>query len=230
MGNLYIVATPIGNLQDITLRAIKTLQEVDFIACEDTRSAFTLLTGIGVEKSTFREKQISFYEGNESIRLPQILNLLQNGKNVALISESGTPLVSDPGFKLVRGALENGIKVESIPGPSSVISALVSSGLPTDKFLFLGFLPKKIGHRRNLLKSLKISLKQIESTVIFFESPFRVLKTLDELKEEFGDMEIVVARELTKIHEEVKKGKISEISEYYKKSIKGEIVILFNLK
>ena len=230
MGNLYIVATPIGNLQDITLRAIKTLQEVDFIACEDTRSAFTLLTGIGVEKSTFREKLISFYEGNESIRLPQILNLLQNGKNVALISESGTPLVSDPGFKLVRGALENGIKVESIPGPSSVISALVSSGLPTDKFLFLGFLPKKIGHRRNLLKSLKISLKQIESTVIFFESPFRVLKTLDELKEEFGDMEIVVARELTKIHEEVKKGKISEISEYYKKSIKGEIVILFNLK
>ena len=230
MGNLYIVATPIGNLQDITLRAIKTLQEVDFIACEDTRSAFTLLTGIGVEKSTFREKLISFYEGNESIRLPQILNLLQNGKNVALISESGTPLVSDPGFKLVRGALENGIKVESIPGPSSVISALVSSGLPTDKFLFLGFLPKKIGHRRNLLKSLKISLKQIESTVIFFESPFRVLKTLDELKEEFGDMEIVVARELTKIHEEVKKGKISGISEYYKKSIKGEIVILFNLK
>ena len=230
MGNLYIVATPIGNLQDITLRAIKTLQEVDFIACEDTRSAFTLLTGIGVEKSTFREKLISFYEGNESIRLPQILNLLQNGKNVALISESGTPLVSDPGFKLVRGALENGIKVESIPGPSSVISALVSSGLPTDKFLFLGFLPKKIGHRRNLLKSLKISLKQIESTVIFFESPFRVLKTLDELKEEFGDVEIVVARELTKIHEEVKKGKISEISEYYKKSIKGEIVVLFNLK
>ena len=230
MGNLYIVATPIGNLQDITLRAIKTLQEVDFIACEDTRSAFTLLTGIGVEKSTFREKLISFYEGNESIRLPQILNLLQNGKNVALISESGTPLVSDPGFKLVRGALENGIKVESIPGPSSVISALVSSGLPTDKFLFLGFLPKKVGHRRNLIKNLKISLKQIESTVIFFESPFRVLKTLDELKEEFGDMEIVVARELTKIHEEVKKGKISEISEYYKKSIKGEIVILFNLK
>lgn len=230
MGILYIVATPIGNLQDITLRAIKTLQKVDFIACEDTRSAFTLLTGIGIEKNVFKEKLISFYEGNESMRLQQILNLLQSGKNVALISESGTPLISDPGFKLVREALQNKIKVESIPGPSSVISALVSSGLPTDKFLFLGFLPKKIGHRKSLFQNLKISLKQIESTVIFFESPFRVLKTLEELKEEFGDIDMVIARELTKIHEEVKKGKISEISAYYKKAIKGEIVILFNLK
>ena len=230
MGNLYIVATPIGNLQDITLRAISTLKSVNLIACEDTRSAFVLLTSFGLKKEEFKDKLLSFYEGNENLRHESILNILQNGQNVALISESGTPLISDPGFKLVRNALERGVRVESIPGPSSVISALVSSGLPTDKFLFLGFLPKKSGHRKNLFQNLKTTLKLIESTVIFFESPFRVLKTLEELKEEFGDIEVVIARELTKIHEEVKKDKISNLLEFYKKSIKGEIVILFSLK
>jgi len=230
MGNLYIVATPIGNLQDITLRAISTLENVDFIACEDTRSAFTLLTSIGLTKEEFKDKLFSLYEENETSRIDHVLNILQNGQNVALISESGTPLISDPGFKLVREVLKGGVRVESIPGPSSVISSLVSSGFPTDKFLFLGFLPKKSGHRKNLLQSLKTSLKLIESTVIFFESPFRILKTLIELKEEFGDIEVVIARELTKIHEEVKKDKISSLLEFYKKGVKGEIVILFSLK
>lgn len=230
MGNLYIVATPIGNLQDITLRAITTLKSVDYIACEDTRSAFVLLTSIGMEKQEFFGKLLSFYEGNETARHESILNLLEKGQSVAVISESGTPLVSDPGFKLVREAVARGVRVESIPGPTSPISALVSSGLPTDKFLFLGFLPKKPGHRKTLLKNLKSSLILIESTVIFFESPFRVLKTLEELKEEFGDIEVVIARELTKIHEEIKKEKISNLLEYYKKGIKGEVVILFSLK
>ena len=230
MGNLYIVATPIGNLQDITLRAISTLKNVDFIACEDTRSAFILLTSIGLTKEEFKDKLFSLYEENETSRINHVLNILQNGQNVALISESGTPLISDPGFKLVREVLKRGVNVESIPGPSSVISSLVSSGLPTDKFLFLGFLPKKPGHRKNLFQSLKISLKLIESTVIFFESPFRILKTLEEFKEEFGDIEVVITRELTKIHEEVKKDKISGLLEFYKKGVKGEIVILFSLK
>jgi 16S rRNA (cytidine1402-2'-O)-methyltransferase len=230
MGILYIVATPIGNLQDITLRAIQTLKNTDFIACEDTRSAFVLLASFGFKKEEFKDKLLSFYEGNEHLRHESVLNLLQSGQNVALISESGTPLISDPGFKLVRSALERGVKVESIPGPSSTISSLVSSGLPTDKFLFIGFLPKKLGHRLTLFKNLKESLKLIESTVMFFESPFRLLKTLEELKKEFGDIEVVITRELTKIHEEVKKDRISNLLEFYKKGIKGEIVVLFSLK
>lgn len=230
MGTLYIVATPIGNLQDITLRAIKTLKDVDFIACEDTRSAFTLLSSIGIDKNVFKKKLFSLYEENEIHKISQVLNLLLNGKNVALISESGTPLISDPGFKLVRSASENNIKIESIPGVSSVINSLVLSSLPTDKFLFLGFLPKKPGHRKTLLIKLKKSLTEIESTVIIFESPFRVSKTLIEIQDIFGDIEVAVVREMTKIYEEVKKGRVSEVLEYYKKGIKGEVIILFNLK
>lgn len=231
MGNLYIVATPIGNLQDITLRALETLSEVDFIASEDTRKTSILIKHYFQGKEIeMREKLFSYYEQTEIKRVPQIINLLLNGKNVALVSDAGTPTISDPGFKLVRECIKEGIKVVSIPGPTSLISALVSSGLPTDKFLFLGFLPKKQGHRKTILKNLKKSLRLINSTVIIFESPYRLLTILSELKEILGDIEIVVARELSKIHEELRKDLISNQINHYKNGVKGEIVILLNLK
>lgn len=231
MGNLFIVATPIGNLQDITLRALKTLEEVDFIASEDTRKTTIIINNFfkGRERQ-MQDKLFSYYEQVEVQKIPQVINLLKNGKNVALVSDAGTPAISDPGFKLIRECVKEGINVISIPGASSVVSALVSSALPTDKFLFLGFLPQKPGHRVKLLENLKESLKIISSTVIIFESPYKLQKSLSDMKEVFGDIEITIARELTKIHEEVKKDKISNILEYYKKGIKGEIVILFNLK
>ncbi len=231
MGILYIVATPIGNLQDITLRALKILEEVDFIASEDTRKTTILINNFfkGKERQ-MQDKLFSYYEQVEVQKIPQVINLLQNGKNVALVSDAGTPAISDPGFKLIRECVKEGIKVISIPGASSVVSALVSSGLPTDKFIFLGFLPQKPGHRIKLLQNLKESLNILNSTVIIFESPYKLQRSLSDMQEVFGDIEITIARELTKIHEEVKKDKISNILEYYKKGTKGEIVILFSLK
>ncbi len=231
MGNLYIVSTPIGNLQDITLRALETLSEVDYIASEDTRKTGILIKHYFKGKEIEMSKKVfSYYEQTEIKRIPQIINLLLNGKNIALVSDAGTPTISDPGFKLVKECLKEGIKVVSIPGPTSLISALVSSALPTDKFLFLGFLPKKPGHRKTMLKNLKKSLRLINSTVIIFESPHRLLTILSELKEILGDIEIVIARELTKIHEEVRKDLISNLINHYKTGVKGEIVILLNLK
>lgn len=229
MGILYIVSTPIGNLQDITLRAIDIIKETEYIACEDTRKTGFLIKTLADKFGSFGDKFLfSVYEENETGRIPEVLNVLENGKNVVLVSDAGTPLVSDPGFKLVRECIAKGVKVESIPGPSSVISALVVSGLPSDKFTFVGFLPKKPGHREKLLKNINKSLQLVKSTVIIFESPFRLVKTLEELQEVFGDREVVVVRELTKIHEEVKRGNLAEITEYYrKKAPKGEIIILF---
>jgi 16S rRNA (cytidine1402-2'-O)-methyltransferase len=230
MGNLYIVATPIGNLQDISLRAIETLKKVDFILCEDTRKTAFLLEKVIGQKIP-REKLGSYYEQNELQRIPDVIKLLEAEFSVALVSDAGTPLISDPGFKLVRECMNRNIKVISIPGPSSVTAALSVSGLPTDKFIFLGFLPKKPGHRITLLKNLQKSQKLIKPTVIFFETPHRITTVLGELKSEFGDIEIVVCRELTKIYEEVNKDKISGfIKKYEKLKPKGEIVILFNLK
>ena len=233
MGTLYIVATPIGNLQDISLRAIDTLCSVDFILCEDTRTTGILIRNI---QSKFPEKRIkarliSYYEENEMKRIPEILQMLNKDFDFALVSDAGTPSISDPGFKLIRDSKLLGIKVISIPGASSVISALVSSGLPTDKFMFLGFLPKKPGHRKDLLLNTQKSLRLIKQTVIFFESPFRLVNTLKEIYEVFGDVNVVVARELTKVHEEVRKEKLSEAIKYYENaSIKGELVVLFNLE
>jgi 16S rRNA (cytidine1402-2'-O)-methyltransferase len=230
MGNLYIVATPIGNLQDITFRAIDTLKSVDYIACEDTRKTGNLIN-LSIGKENVKAKYLSYFEHNEKLRIPEIITLLKQDSSVALVSDSGTPLVSDPGYKLVRECIVNNINVISIPGATSTISALVSSGLPTDKFIFLGFLPKSGGKRNNLLVSLKNLLKEINSTVIIFESPFRLLKTMGELEKIFGDIDVVVCRELTKVFEEINRGKILEILDYYsKKKTKGEIVILFNLK
>ena len=229
MGILYIVSTPIGNLQDITLRAIDIIKETEYIACEDTRKTGFLIKSLSEKFGNFGDKYlVSVYEENETSRIPEVLNVLSNEKNVVLVSDAGTPLVSDPGFKLVRECIAQGVKIESIPGPSSVISALVVSGLPSDKFTFVGFLPKKPGHRLTLLDKLKQSLELVKSTVIIFESPFRLVKTLGELQQVFGDREVIVVRELTKIHEEVKRGKASEVKAHYQKvSPKGEIVVLF---
>lgn len=231
-GILYVVATPIGNLQDITLRAIDVLKSVDFILCEDSRTTQILLKSIDKEylEREKKPKLIPLYEAIEVKIIGEVIDTLKKGFNIAIVSDAGTPTISDPGFKLVREAINNDIKVISIPGPSSVISALVSSGLPTDKFLFLGFLPKKVGHRKTMLENLNKSLKIISSTVIFFESPHRLIKTLEELKNEFGDIEVVVARELTKLYEEVRKEPISKQVDHFQKGVKGEIVILFNLK
>lgn len=240
MGTLYVVATPIGNLRDITLRAVEILTSVPLIACEDTRRTGNLITNfqyfeklkpsiasVGEGELPKKPRLISYYEQNELARIPEIMAFLKNGLDVALVSDAGTPTISDPGFKLVRLCIQEGIRVESIPGPSSVISALVSSGLPTDKFFFVGYPPKKEGHRKNFFTDLsKISVK---TTLIFFEAPHRLVKTLGELQEVFGDLQIVVARELTKMHEEIRREKISESIVHFQKTVpKGEFVILFS--
>ncbi len=230
MATLFLVATPIGNLKDITLRAMGILTAVNYITCEDTRKTGFLLKRLHLDQGVTlqtKPKLISYYEQNELQRIPEIISLLKAGNDVALVSDGGTPTISDPGFKLVRECLKEGIKVESIPGPSAVISALVTSGLPTDKFLFLGFLPKKEGHRLKLLKNY--TLNPLPCTLIFFEAPHRLVKTLGELKEVFGDVEIVVCRELTKIHEEIRREKLSESLKHFEwAKPKGEFVILLN--
>ncbi len=228
IGKLYIVATPMGNLRDITFRAVETLKLVDYIACEDTRKTGMLLKSIGVEK---RAMFISYYEQTEDLRIPNILNLLLNGRDVALVSDSGTPGISDPGFRLVRECVKNNINVVSIPGPSALISALVSSGLPTDKFIFLGFLPKKEGNRLKLLRNTKEGNGKIEATVIIYEAPHRILKVFESIKEVYGNIEITIARELTKIHEEVSKDSVENLIDRFKKQApRGEFVILWNTK
>ncbi len=228
---LYIVATPIGNLKDITLRALEILRDVDAIICEDTRR-----TGILLNHYQIKKPLLILNDYNEAKNLDSIIERLKSGEDLALVSDAGTPLISDPGYKLVRECIHQGIEVDSIPGPSSVITALTLSGLPPDKFLFLGYLPEKPGHRGELLQNLSlhpwgaklnqkntINLKNI--TIIIFISPHKLLKTLQEMNEVFGDIEIVLAKELTKIHQSVDKKKISEWLEDLK-SPKGEYVLL----
>lgn len=228
-GKLYIVATPIGNLKDITLRAIEVLNKVPLVACEDTRKTGFLLSQLNLHLQ-HKPKLLSYYEQNEAQRIAEIVALLKNGNDIALVSDAGTPTVSDPGFKLVRECIVNGIKVESIPGPSSVISALVSSGLPTDKFMFLGFLPHKVGHRNTMLLNVQNILKLQSQTVIFFEAPHRIVQALEEVQTVFGDIELVLCRELTKLHEEVRRESISaSIKHYEKTNPKGEYVVLFHI-
>src|SRR5258708_1968363 len=238
MGTLYLISTPIGNLQDITLRALRILFEVDVIACEDTRRAGILLDTMRVPYNSFirngehehRPRLLSYYEQNELRRIPEILSLLHSGHSVALISDAGTPAISDPGFKLIRECIHHKIKIEAIPGPSSVITALVLSGLPTDKFLFVGYPPRKSGHRTTFLKNIKESQSYIKSTIILFEAPHRLIKLLAEMEDVFGDITVVLGRELTKIHQEVRREKLSEAKEHFAKTNpKGEFVILFNI-
>lgn len=237
MGTLYLIATPIGNLQDITLRAIKTLFEVDVIACEDTRRAGILLETMISPYSALRggtpphhkPKLLSYFEQNELRRIPEIISMLQQGMKVALISDAGTPAISDPGFKLVRECIVHGLNIEPVPGPSSVTTALIVSGLPTDKFLFAGYPPHKQGHRTKFFQNLKQSLESVKFTVVMFEAPHKLLRTLEDMQGVVGDIPIVVARELTKVHEESRRGRISEILEHFKKTNpKGEFIILFH--
>ena len=220
MPTLYIVATPIGNLKDITLRALEVLKDADLILAEDTRRSSQLLTTYDIRKPLE-----SFHEHNEVQKIPTILSMLQAGKKIALVSDAGTPTLSDPGFKLVREAVRENIKVESIPGASAILSALTASGLPTDQFLFVGYLPKKAGKQKEILDFIELVLTKRLTTVIFFESPFRVKKTLQALAEKFPDSNLVVARELTKVHEEFIRGKSKEIAEKDFPA-KGEFTIL----
>lgn len=237
MGILYIVATPIGNLEDITIRAIKILFSADYIACEDTRKTGQLLKNLKDKYSMMiriiepkEPHLISYYDEIEFKRVPEIIELLQNDKNVALVSDSGTPLISDPGFKLVRECIKRGIRVVPIPGATSLISALVTSGLPTNQFLFLGFLPSSQAKRKKSLINLFQCFESLEQkpTVVFFEAPHRLQETLTDLKEVFGDIEIVIARELTKIYEEVWRGIISDAQKTIN-ILKGEVVLLINI-
>ena len=222
-GKLFIVATPIGNLADITLRAIVTLKSVDVVVCEDTRVTGKLLKHFEIEKP-----MIILNDFNEVGQVSLICSRLLAGEDVALVSDAGTPLVSDPGFKLVREAIDKNIKVESIPGPSSVITALTVSGLPPDKFIYVGYLPKKEGKRKKFLEDLRKNRAIVKSTIIAFESPFRLLRTLENIKEVFGDIDVVVCRELTKMHEETIREKITEsIDHFLANTPKGELVIVF---
>lgn len=235
MGTLFLVPTPIGNLADITLRGLRTLFSVDIIACEDTRRTGLLLDKLfeefapaGDEKR--KPRLLSYYDQVETTRIPEIISLLQAGQSIALVSDAGTPAISDPGFKLVRECLAQKLKVVSLPGASSVIVGLTASGLPTDKFLFAGYPPHKPGHRLDFFKNIKISLESINSTIILFEAPHKVEKTLGDMQEVFGDIEVVFARELTKMYEEIKKKKISDaLVQFKKKPPKGEFVLLFHL-
>lgn len=216
MGTLYIVATPIGNLEDITLRAIKTLSSVDLVLCEDTRH-----TGLLFQKLNIRTKLLAYYDEIEDKRIPEVIELLKQGKNIALVSDAGTPLISDPGFRLVRECIKRSIKVVSTPGPSAILAALTISGLPTDKFSFYGYPPEKQQARINVFKMLN-------GTCIFYCAPHKLTQTLEDLRTALGDREIVIARELTKIHEELWRGRISEALVNFKNP-QGEIVLLLNI-
>ncbi len=217
MGKLIIVPTPIGNLEDITLRALRVLREVDCILAEDTRTSSKLLKYFEIETSLK-----SFHKFNEHKRLNSLIEELSQQTTYALISDAGTPGISDPGFLLVRSCIENGIEVECLPGATAFVPALVNSGLPTDKFIFEGFLPQKKGRQTRLKQ-----LAEESRTIVLYESPYRLVKTLAQLQEFFGDRNACVCRELSKLHEENARGTLSELCKYFsEKTVKGEIVLI----
>lgn len=219
---LYIVATPIGNLSDITQRAIKTLAEADYILCEDTRVSAKLLNRCNIKNNL-----IPFNEFNEESKSKNAISDLLNEKNIALISDAGTPLISDPGYKLIREAVQKNIRIEAIPGPSAVICALILSAKPPDKFFFAGYLPKKDSKRKKFLEDLLTMTKIAKFTMIFYESPYRLLQTLTAIKEVFGDCDIAVCREMTKLHEEIRREKISSaIAHFTRIPAKGELTLV----
>ena len=223
MGTLFIVSTPIGNLKDITLRAIEILKSVDYVLCEDTRVSGKLLNEYGIGA-----KMVAFNEYNEDKKATEVIHDLVDVKLIALISDAGTPLVSDPGYKLTRDAIGVGVNVESIPGPSAIVTSLTVSGLAPDRFLYLGYLPKKDGKRKTLIEELKKQRAVFKTTIIFYESPFRLVRTLNDIKNFFGDIDVVICRELTKLHEEVRREKISTSLEHFSKTApKGEFTVLF---
>ena len=217
-GVLYVVSTPIGNLSDITLRAIETLKQVDLIAAEDTRHS-----GILLKNYSITTPLTSYHDFNKQKKGPELIQQILSGRSVALVSDAGTPGISDPGYLLIKLAIENQIQIVPIPGPAAFISALVVSGLPTDKFSFEGFLPNKPQKRRRRLEELA----QEKRTLIFYESPYRLLKFLEEVRQILGDRRICVARELTKKFEEIKRGAVSEVLGYFQQGkVKGELIIV----
>ncbi len=216
-GTLYLVATPIGNLGDITLRALETLRQVDMVASEDTRH-----TGLLLQHFEISKPQMSFHEHNERQATPRIIQLLEEGKSVAVVTSAGTPGISDPGFVLVREAINVGIEVTAIPGPTAFVMALVLSGLPVHSFTFRGFPPSKPGKRRHFLEADKDS----PYTLIYYESPFRLRKLLEDALAVFGDRPAVIAKELTKVYESVRRGVLSELRANLEENPKGEYVVL----
>jgi 16S rRNA (cytidine1402-2'-O)-methyltransferase len=219
-GHLYLVATPIGNLKDITLRALDVLREVDVIACEDTRHTQKLLNHFGIKAKT-----ISYHDHNEKTRAPEFVERLLNGDSIAVVSDAGTPAIADPGFRLVQAAAEAGINVVPIPGPVAFVTAASTSGLATDAIFFGGFLPARKGERRKRLQECA----DIPATLAFYEVPHRLAKSLLDCAEVLGNRNAAVARELTKLHEEIARGRLSELANRYSGSaVKGEIVLIID--
>jgi 16S rRNA (cytidine1402-2'-O)-methyltransferase len=218
-GTLFLVGTPIGNLEDITLRAIRTLGEVDLVACEDTRHTQILLTHFQIRTPT-----ISYHEHNEMTRAPELVLRLEEGEHIALVSDAGMPGISDPGHRLVALCIRHGIEVQPVPGPSAFLASLIAGGLPTQPFRFSGFLPPKKGQRRKELESLK----DLAATLVFYEAPHRILETLEDIADILGDRMVVVAREVTKIHEEFLRGTCREVLEELQRrdKVKGEITLI----
>jgi 16S rRNA (cytidine1402-2'-O)-methyltransferase len=218
-GTLLVVSTPIGNLEDITLRAVRVLDEVDLIACEDTRHTRKLLNHYGIKTRT-----ISYHEHNERERAAELVALLQEGSNIALVTDAGTPGISDPGFRLVQLATQAGLPVSTVPGPTAFVAALAASGLPGDEFLFAGFLPSRSSARRARLTRLAA----FPVTLIFYEAPHRIAQTLRDMSDVLGARIAVVARELTKIHEETVRGTLSELAAHFSaaNAARGEMVII----
>lgn len=218
MGTLFVCPTPIGNLEDITLRVLRTLADVDLIAAEDTRKTRKLLTHYSI-----KTRLLSYHEHNALARRRQLLSQLEAGASIALVSEAGTPGLSDPGYPLIRACLEAGVPVDVLPGPTAAITALVASGLPTDSFVFQGFLPRKKGERRRLLEELKDEHR----TLIFYEAPHRIKRLLVEIMETLGDRPAAMARELSKRFQEISRGSVQElIGKMAEKEPRGEIVLV----
>ena len=216
-GTLYLVATPIGNLRDITFRAVEVLKAVDVIACEDTRHTRKLLNALEIDN-----KLVSYHEHNESERAAELNEMLAAGKSIAVVSDAGTPGINDPGFRLVQAAREAGSPVVPIPGAVAFVNAVVASGLPTDSLFFGGFLPAKTGERRRRLEELR----EIPATLIFYEAPHRLIASLRDCREVLGDRNASVARELTKLHEEIATARLSELIEQFENdTVRGEIVL-----
>ncbi len=220
-GTLYLVSTPIGNLEDVTRRALRILSEVDTIACEDTRHTRKLLDHYGI-----RTKTVSYHEHNEHERAAELCARLLEGASVAVVSDAGTPGVSDPGFRLVRAAIERGVRVVPVPGPAAFVAALVASGLPTDEFFFGGFLPARSSQRRARLSTFRA----LPATLVFYEAPHRIAAALRDARETLGEREAVVARELTKLHEEFARGRLSELADKFsvEGAARGEMVLIID--
>lgn len=218
-GTLYLVATPIGNLEDISQRALRTLREVDVVACEDTRHTRVLLNHFGIKTPT-----VSYHEHNERSRAEELCRDLEAGKSVALVSDAGTPLISDPGFRIVQAAIERRIPVVPIPGAAALIAALIASGLPSDQFFFAGFLPARANERRKRLEELH----NVPATIVFYEAPHRIAATVKTAAEVLGNRQAVLARELTKLHEEILRGGLDELARRLSEQEKprGEMVLI----